>query len=180
MSQQKPQNEEWRDVIGYEGLYQVSNFGRVRSLHKRGGGCLVKAKGGIIKPYVVRGYATVSLRKEGSYKHFQLHRIVATAFIPNPNELPQVNHIDEVKTNNHVNNLEWCTRSYNINYGSRNSKMAKQFSKAISQYSLDGILIETFASIAEASRRTGIQRSHICNVCKGKRNHTGGFKWKYM
>lgn len=180
MSQKaNPQNEEWRDVVGYEGLYRVSNLGRVRTLHKRGGGCLVKAKGGILRPCFIKGYYAIRLRKDGKYKQHQLHRLVAAAFVTNPNNLPFVNHIDENGLNNNANNLEWCTHQYNINFGTRTKKVIAKLSKPISQYTMSGILIQTYSSLHEAWHKTGISIAHICNVCKGKRNHAGGFVWKY-
>ena len=111
--------EEWKDVIGFEGYYQVSNMGHVRSIDR------VKCDGirmnGRIKKthYDACGYEMVQLRKDGEIKHFSVHRLVAIAFLPNPNELPQVNHKDEVRNHNTVDNLEWCTVAYNQNYGNR-------------------------------------------------------------
>ena len=109
----------WKDIPRYEGKYQVSNTGKVRSLnYKRTG----KTK--ILKPHTNRdGYKTVNLLKPGEkYKPYYVHRLVAQAFIPNPNNWPQVNHIDEDKANNVVWNLEWCTQQYNMNYGTRNER----------------------------------------------------------
>ena len=111
--------EEWRSIPGYEGLYEVSSYGRVKSLERyksnNGGIQLIKEK--ILKPHnTKKGYLTVQF----SNKIFKVHRLVAQAFIPNPDNLPMVNHLDEDKTNNRVENLEWCNRKYNCNYGSRN------------------------------------------------------------
>ena len=125
-------SEEWRDIKGYEGLYQVSNYGRVRSVAR-----IVTWKNNQIKSYKSRimkirqknGYCTVSLYKNFNSKDIRVHRLVGEAFIPNPDNLPFINHIDENKQNNRVENLEWCTRQYNNNYGSRNHKISVARSK---------------------------------------------------
>ena len=105
--------EIWADIEGYEGLYQISNLGRVWSIRKE-----IYRKVGLIGPYL-----SVSLTKDGHYDTFTIHRLVAKAFIPNPLDLPQVNHKDENPLNNCVDNLEWCDAKYNCNYGGRNSKI---------------------------------------------------------
>ena len=111
----------WKDIPGYEGLYQVSNTGKVRSLNYRGTG---QTK--ILKQNITRyGYKTLALCKNGKDKRYFVHRLVAEAFIPNPNNLPYVNHKDEDKTNNAVWNLEWCTHEYNMNYGTINERRSK-------------------------------------------------------
>lgn len=111
--------EIWKDIEGYEGLYQVSNEGRVKSFWS--------GKEKILKQHNCKGYLEVGLyKKEDKQKYKLIHRLVAETFIPNPNNLPQINHKDENKTNNSVDNLEWCSRSYNINYGSRNEKVGKK------------------------------------------------------
>ena len=125
-------SEEWRDIKGYEGLYQVSNYGRVRSVSR-----IVTWKNNQLKTYKSRimkiqqknGYYTVSLYKDFNSKTIRVHRLVGEAFIPNPDNLPFINHIDENKLNNRVENLEWCTRQYNNNYGSRNHKISVARSK---------------------------------------------------
>lgn len=106
--------EIWKDIKGYEGKYQVSNLGRIKVLnYKRSG------QEHIMATKNNKGYCEIRLAKDGKRKDFIVHRLVAQAFIPNPNNLPQVNHIDENKTNNCVNNLEWCTQAYNNSYGTR-------------------------------------------------------------
>lgn len=108
--------EEWRDLKGYEGLYKVSNLGRVYSVYKQD----------FKQPYFDKdGYLMIGLRKEGKHKNLRLHRIIAEAFIPNPDNLPCVNHKDENKTNNTVENLEWCTPAYNNCYGTRIERAAQ-------------------------------------------------------
>lgn len=122
------QEEIWKDIEGYEGIYQVSNLGNVRVLDRIVNSAIknndkVKRKGQILKQYNKRGYLQVTLTVSNKRKYFNVHRLVAQAFIPNPNNLPQVNHRDENPKNNCVNNLEWCSAKYNANYGTRNSKI---------------------------------------------------------
>lgn len=119
--------EEWRPIEGYEGLYEVSSYGRVRSVDR----FIVDSlghrkfyKGKVLIPVKSNlGYLLVSLCCNGKHKGITVHRLVAQAFLPNPDNLPEINHKDEDKTNNSVENLEWCDRSYNINYGSRNIRV---------------------------------------------------------
>ena len=114
-------SEEWRPIEGYEGLYEVSNTGRVRSLDRY---CYRLHKGKVLSPAKdTDGYLQVVLHCNGKQHQRKVHRLVAQAFIENPDNLPEVNHKDEDKTNNRVDNLEWCDRSYNINYGSRKDKV---------------------------------------------------------
>ena len=121
--------EIWKDIEGYEGLYQVSNMGRVKSVErmKWSGKCYYKAPERILKPRKNGGgYLVVMLSKNGKVKTCRVHRLVATAFIPNPNNLPQINHIDENKGNNHMENLEWCDSKYNNNYGTHNKRVSEK------------------------------------------------------
>ena len=113
-------NEIWKDIKGYEGSYQVSNLGRVKSLnyHREGIEKILKIDGST-------QYKTVMLYRDGGGTRFLLHRLVASAFIPNPNNYPVVNHIDEDKSNNRVDNLEWCTQQYNVNYGTGLDRLSK-------------------------------------------------------
>ena len=111
----------WKDIEGYEGKYQVNQIGQVRSLNYH-----MTGKTKRLKPVTnTFGYLQVHLSKNGKCKYYVVHRLVAQAFIPNPDNLPEVNHINEVKTDNRVSNLEWCTREYNNNYGARNERVSK-------------------------------------------------------
>lgn len=117
--------EIWKDIVGLEGYYQVSNMGHVRSLDRvKSDG--IRMKGKIKKThYDACGYEMVQLSKDGEIKHFSIHRLVAIAFLPNPNNLPQVNHKDEVRNHNTVDNLEWCTVQYNQRYGHRRERSSE-------------------------------------------------------
>lgn len=118
--------EIWKDIEGYEGLYQVSNFGRVKSLDRyvlRNENTLF-VKVIVLSQLNIRGYLAVRLCNSGKYKNYFVHRLVANAFIHNDNNYSEINHIDENKHNNHVDNLEWCDRKYNVNYGSRADKFS--------------------------------------------------------
>ena len=122
-------SEEWRPIEGYEGLYEVSSYGRVRSLDRYVKTCYEAYKlhkGKILSPAKDKnGYLKVNLCCNGKHNTIRVHKLVAQAFIPNPDNLPEVNHKDEVKTNNNVDNLEWCDRSYNISYGTRTERQKK-------------------------------------------------------
>lgn len=174
--------EEWRDVKGYEGLYQVSSLGRIRSYPNRYQNKRMKACGGIMKPCNIQGYYQVVLYKNKEHKRFMLHRLIAEAFIPNsnPSEYLFVNHKDECSLNNRIDNLEWCTHKYNINYGTRNLRVSLKEGKRVYRYDLKGNLIDSFHSTGEAARILGFTgNSHIRQVCNGKRNKAYGFKWSY-
>ena len=174
--------EIWKDVKGYEGLYQVSNLGRVKSIKRKVNIYSKKNKNyykRTIKQKILNyggntiGYVNVPLSKDGCTKPIYVHRLVAEAFIPNPNNYPCVNHIDENKENNKVDNLEWCTVKYNNNYGSHIEKISKK----VIQYDLKGNFIKEWESIAKASKE--LKLSKIWEVCNGKRNKCGNFIWKY-
>lgn len=156
--------EIWKDIEGYEG-YQISNYGRVKSL-KYG-------KERIRKPTKDKdGYLTVTLCKQGEKKTYKVHRLVAKAFIPNVNNYLEVNHKDENKTNNTIQNLEWCTRSYNNNYGTRTEKTSKQV-----------LCVETgkiYVSTREIRRQFGFDHGCISKCCNGKRKQAYGYTWKYV
>ena len=163
--------EIWKDKKDYEGHYQVSNFGRVKSI-KFG-------KEIILKQHINKGgYYYVCLLKNGKHKNYYVHRLVAEAFIDNPDNLPQVNHKDENKTNNSVDNLERCTNEYNHNYGTINERISQSQSKPVLQYDLNGNLIKEWKSINECGRN-GFNQGDICKCCNGKRKTAKGFIWVY-
>ena len=174
--------EEWKAIQGYEGIYEVSNFGNVRSLprYKRGNfDSKVFIEGKTIKQVKNnRGYYIVQLSKNNKVKNFSVHRLVAEAFIPNPNNFPQVNHKDEDKSNNRVSNLEWMTLKRNINYGTRNKRMALTKGKNVKAFDDDGNFIMWFCSIAVAEKITGISDISRCTL--GKTEHAGGYVWKIV
>lgn len=164
--------EIWRDIKDYEGLYQISNLGRVRGVFN------YRGKNHILKQNIKNNYYQVGLRKSNSRRWRGVHRLVAETFIPNPDNLPCVNHKDENKLNNKSENLEWCTFSYNNTYGNRIEKVKKKTSKPIKQYDLDGNFIKEFHSISEASRETKINISNIVFNLQGKYKQTKGYVWE--
>lgn len=162
--------EVWKDIPGYEGLYQVSSLGRVKSLNYNHEGYQK-----ILSFKKERnGYLRVGLFREGRQKLFSVHRLVATVFIPNPNNLPQVNHKDEDKTNNRADNLEWCSCQYNINYGT----CLHSISKKVDQYSHSGILLNTFKSVRAAAKAYGCSNSYL-GKCIKEGKEFGGYIWRY-
>lgn len=181
--------EVWKDVKGYNGLYKVSNKGRVMSLSRT-----VRCKGNsfrtirqrILKQEMNRlGYCLVSLHKGLKQYSEKVRRLVGIAFIENPNNYAEINHKDENPSNNSVENLEWCDHLYNSKYGTRGRKISKAnlnnilTSLPVVQYTKDGKLVNEFPSIQEASRSTGIANGSICWACKGKLLSAGGFVWNY-
>ena len=172
--------EVWRDVKGYEGLYQVSNMGRVKSLGRKDRfGRVIKER--ILEPAVTHnGYLRVGLHVDGKRKMLRVHRLVCEAFHENPDNKPEVNHINEAKTDNRACNLEWSTRTENCNHGSRNERVAKALSKPIGQFSLDGKLIKVWQSACEARRQTGFDQGYVGAVARGKFKQAYGYIWKYI
>lgn len=186
------ENEVWKDVKDYEGLYQVSDRGNVYSVERmdsRG----YKISGRILKPWYDRyGYIQVSLRKNGIKKNKRVHRLVAEAFIPNPEKLPQVNHKDENPSNNELSNLEWCDARYNSNYGTARKRAAKKTSKKVKAVNVETGEVVKFNSTREAGRKGYASRT-VSKACRGihRSGTTGkliggdgrtykGFKWYYM
>lgn len=175
--------EIWKPICGYEGLYEVSNLGRVRSLDRivnYNDGRKRLFKSCVLKAAIKKnGYLIVSLHKNGEHKTPLVHRLVAKAFIPNPNNLPQVNHINEIKTDNRIENLEWVTCKENLEYSGVYKKSAEARSQPIIQYTKDGKFVAEYESITEAERKNGIHQANISLVCLGKRKSTGGYIWKF-
>lgn len=165
--------EEFRDIKGYEGLYQVSNLGKVKSLTRENQFYLNDIKvtrilnSHIMKFHLNHGYLRVLLSKNGKRKWFFVHRLVAEAFIPNPNNLPFINHKSEIKTENNVENLEWCNAKYNVNYGTCKKRISKantnnpKLSTPIKCLDLETNEITYYPSIPEASRQLKILRESI-------------------
>ena len=169
--------EIWKDVVDYEGLYKVSNFGRIKRTF-------------VLKPYIDRkGYYFVNLSKNGLVKCCRVHQLVAKSFIPNPLNKTEVNHIDGIKLNNIVSNLEWTTHKENMQHAFRNHlisdegikigilAMTNATKKKVAQL-LNGKIIKIYESVSLATKETKI--NHICCVANGKRKTAGGFEWKYI
>lgn len=173
--------ELWKDIKGFEGLYQVSTWGRVRSLdrlvvYKNG----IKRffKGKILKLFISEGYYRVQLNKNCKKIKFLVHRLVAEAFIKNPYNLPCINHKDENKKNNYPYNLEYCTYKYNNNYGNHKERCGKGHWKKVYQYNLNNELINTFESLTEASKH-GFRINNISSCCSGFQKTHKGYIWSY-
>lgn len=163
--------EEWRDVIGYEGIYKISDSGRV-----------MNRKGMVLKQSInPKGYYYVSLMNGKTKKRKTIHRMVAEAFIENPQCLPCVNHKDETHTNNHVDNLEWCTYRHNNVYGSRLDKVARKLGREVEQIDLtDGGVVAVFESTAEAGREVANARqTGVFKCCAGEMLTHAGYGWRY-
>lgn len=177
-------SEEWRDIEGYEGLYQVSDQGRVKSLErtfidKSGRKQTVKER--ILKPNVVGGgYLIVELCAGGKRKRLRVHRLVGEAFLPRAEGKDAINHKDEDKTNNNVWNLEWVSHKENCNFGTRNERIAKANSKPVAQYIKDGELVKTWSSLTEIGKQTGFSIGNISQAANGKYKQAYGFIWKYV
>lgn len=176
--------EIWKDISGYEGIYQVSNFGNIKSLERYFPTKNPKKPIAHINEKILKlrtdkkGYLNVGLTKNGKFRTIQVHRIVAEAFIPNPENMPQVNHKDENKSNNNVNNLEWCSRKYNCNYGTRNLKIGKSSCKnRVIQCDLEGNPIKIFKNGKEAGLAFGKDPSSIYACCVGKQLTAFGYRW---
>lgn len=188
--------EIWKDIEGYEGYYQVSNLGRVKSLPRGKQWPYRQTHNNIRKQHIKNGYLQVNLSKGNKVKWIGVHRLVAMAFIPNPNNYPQVNHIDECRTNNVVTNLEWCTQSQNNMHGTARQRQnesrhrndpdravwkaaALKHAKGVAMCSSDGKLIKSFASMTEASLETKVDITTIIDQCKGRRKSRRNYYWRY-
>lgn len=163
---------EWKPIPEYENLYEINSKGEIRSLCKR------YSKTPIILKQCIgsKGYKNVTLCKNQKQTTFNVHRLVATVFIPNPNNLPCVNHKDENKLNNDVSNLEWCSYYHNNVYGSRLTKSATKRSVPVMCVEIN----KTYSSASAVQRETGICQSHISQCCNGKRKTAGGYHWKFI
>lgn len=170
--------EIWKDIPNYEGIYQISNHGRIRS-NNPGNKRFHNKTDHILKAHVSNtGYCQVTLYKDGvKRRKYTVHKLVATMFIPNPDNLPCVNHKDENKLNNHVDNLEWCTYAYNNAYGTAKIRSIITVSEPVEQYTLEGLHIATYLSATVASKLTGINKTDILKACKGLVPYAGGYGW---
>ena len=175
--------EEWRDIEGYEGLYQVSNTGKVKSLERTiwtGRGCYHTLPERILKADKWGGgYYQVTLFKDGKRDRYKVHRLVAKAFIPNPDNLPCINHKDENKKNNCVQNLEWCTYKYNSNYGTSMERSVSKRRKAVIGINIATGNILKFKSMSEAGRYFGGSNGAVSRCCQGKIKSYKGYIWRY-
>ena len=177
--------EVWKPIQGYEGWYEISNFGNVRSVpreviqnHWQGGVSVYKMPGRTLKPGVnPNGYCHIDLHRNGKIQRFSIHRLVAIHFIENPCGYPIVNHIDADPSNNRADNLEWCTQSHNIQHAYDNGTKEPPHQKKIYQLTEDGKIIREFKNIAAAHRETGV--NNIGAVLRGLRNQSGGYRWRY-
>ena len=172
--------EVWKDIKGYEGIYKVSNLGRIYSVHRYNRGRIFGDK--IKKPLVDnRSRYTVSLNKNGKYRIFVLARLVAEAFVENPNPkiYTEVNHLDENPANNRAENLEWCTHKYNCNYGTRIKRIKEKQNIAVLQFTLDGTFVAEYDSMHNAAKDLKADAGHICDCCLGNRSYAYGYFWRY-
>ena len=187
MNAETIRNEIWEDIQGYEGLYQISSYGRVKSLERKAYGFNRIVRGIILKPGKNRNYFQVRLYNESGYKVLLVHRLVALHFVENP--LPEkynyINHKDENPSNNNADNLEWCDYIYNNNYGNCNKKRSEKllnyekFSKPITQYDKSGNLIKTFPSARQAARELNCKPRRIYNALNGHSKSSLGYLWRH-
>lgn len=177
------EEEIWKSVEGFEGYYEVSNMGRVKSLariiSRKHGGPIVLDDKFINGELTIWGYRAVTLYKPEFRARRPIHRLVAKAFVPNPLGYKQVNHKNEIKTDNRASNLEWCDARYNINYGTAPIRRAIKRGVPVVQMEMNGNVIARYYGLMEASRITGVARENIGKCCRGERHMAGGFKWKY-
>jgi len=176
--------EKFKPIAGYEGIYEISNFGSVKSLSR-----IITMRNGkvrtlpetIRKPEIIKGYAVVDLWKGRKRKNFPIHRLVAITFLPNPKNFPEVNHKDEDKLNNFVGNLEWCSTAYNNTYGTRLARFSETQSRnktryEYEQYSVDGTLLRVWTH--SELKNSGFSQGNCYNCAIGKQSMAHGYKWK--
>lgn len=176
--------EVWKDIQGYEGYYQVSNKGNVRSVDRevRCSNSIRFYKGRILSQCEDdHGYYRVLLSKAGKHRSSQVHRLVAEAFIENPNDLPEVNHKDEISKNNCVENLEWCSKKYNLEYGTGRQRSVQMHRKAVIQFDMNGNFIAEYDGVNTAARaiRKPKDATAITKCCGGKKQTAHGYIWRY-
>lgn len=183
--------EIWRDIKGYENLYQISNSGRIKSLTRIDALGRELSERILIPDLTKKGYLLVKLGSRNGYKNYLVHRLVALAFVDNPCSYKFVNHKDENKLNNNFSNLEWCTNSYNHNYGTRNKRSTEHQKKRIVQMDMNSNEIATYESIRDAAKKVGVSVSQLSKHCNktplatlGTKKYysksVGGYKWKFI
>lgn len=173
----------WRSVVGYEGLYEVSTDGRVRTVEHITNGRTITPTELAIRIYKSQRYARVRLYRGGKSKDCMVHRLVAEAFIPNPDNKPQVNHINGDRSNNRVENLEWCTASENQRHAFRAGlkdieDTITHTRKKVRQIDADGNVVKIWRSMSDAARELGLHVSNISHCCSGRIGSTGGYSWE--
>lgn len=170
--------ESWKDIVGYEGIYEISNAGIIKSIKNN-----KNKKEKTLKHFVDNNYHRVCLCKNGHKKRFMVHRLVAEAFIPNPNNYPEVNHKDENKENNYVGNLEWCNKKYNMNYGTQKErsrlKNIETQKNPIFQMDKYGNIIKLWKSANRAQKEGGFKASSILKCVNKMAKTHDGFIWIY-
>lgn len=175
--------EFWQDIPGYEGLYQASTYGKIRSVER----ICIRGRGGkVVLPEKIMaqgtdrdGYSIVGISVNSKKQLKKVHRLIAETFLPNPLNFSQVNHKDEVKSNNFVSNLEYCDCKYNIRFGSGIERSAQKRRKRVLQFDLAGNYLKTWDTAADVERELGVYASSICRCCNGKMRIAYGYKWKY-
>lgn len=177
--------EIWKDIKGFEGFYQISNFGRVKSLDRFVNGNHINCDYQFVKGKMLKlrknrcGYWVVMLRKNRAFKTVLVHRLVAEAFIPNPNNLPYINHKDENPANSVVTNLEWCTAKYNLEYSNVAERIQKTKFRKVIQFDMNMNEIRRWNSLKEAAAFINRAQQNISRCCRGKCDSCGGYKWRY-
>lgn len=187
MLEDNDEPEVWKDIPGYEGIYMVSNYGRILSVERKDKNGYRRGSRILIAHKSNRGYKHLGLSKDNKVVQFLVHTLVAMAFLENPYNLPIVNHKDENPSNNFYKNLEWCSYKYNINYGSHNEKSAKSTSREVLQYDLEGNFIREYYSVGHAAKINGLNKKQILRCCSeyrkrvdGTSNHVyGNYYWEY-